>query len=107
VSRRRLILLRRILIVLAGLVLAWAVAAARTGGFIVELSAFRLSSRNPRNVLIIAVLMAAAAWRLSTSGRAGPLAEEWAWWRLTWPAILTRISMSWKLDVGSYQVSAR
>ena len=76
-----MILLRRTLLVAAFLTMIWAAVILQTGGIILEAGPFRLSSRNPRNVLIIAFLTAAAAWALSTPGRAGSFAEEWAWWR--------------------------
>src|ERR1700681_3909765 len=55
-----------ILFVLAAI---WAVAVPLTGGFAIDLNLFRLSSRNPRNVIVIAALSAVAAWVLATPGR--------------------------------------
>jgi hypothetical protein len=59
----------RVFLVLFGLATIWAVALALTGGFAIDLDGFRISSRRPRNVIVIAGLSAGAAWALATPGR--------------------------------------
>jgi len=82
VNSRRLIRLRRMLLALSVVAAGWAVAVALTGGFGFRHGAFRLSSRNPRNPLLIAVLGALASWALSLlPGVRGTLLDEWSWWR--------------------------
>ena len=58
--------LRRALLILCALAAIWAVAVALTGGFVVYLNSVRVSSRNPRNAAVIALLSALAVWALTT-----------------------------------------
>jgi hypothetical protein len=48
---------------------AWAAAVALTGGFAVDSHLIRLSSRSPRNAIIIAAISAAIAWALTPAFR--------------------------------------
>jgi len=81
-NSRRAIRLRRMLLALSVVAAGWAVAVALTGGFGFRLGAFRLSSRNPRNPLLIAMLGALASLGLSLlPGVRGTLLDEWSWWR--------------------------
>jgi Dolichyl-phosphate-mannose-protein mannosyltransferase len=54
---------------LAALAGAWAMAVALTGGFAIDFPFIHLSSRNPRNATILAVVSAAIAWVLAPAFR--------------------------------------
>jgi hypothetical protein len=60
---------RRALLVLGAASLAWSAVTALTGGFAVDLGAIPLSSRNPRNPLLLGVSSLVLAWLAAPSGR--------------------------------------
>ncbi|HEY6360512.1 MAG TPA: hypothetical protein VIX63_05380, partial [Vicinamibacterales bacterium] len=60
----RLIRVRSTLLVLCAIASAWALMLALTGGFVVTILSIRVSSRNPRNAVLIALLSGLAAWAL-------------------------------------------
>ena len=70
---------------------AWTVAVAITGGFLVRLGNLRLSSRDPLDAALVALLSGAGllALRRVPSSRTS-LTDEWTWWRGATVAILRR-----------------
>ncbi|MGE3888357.1 MAG: hypothetical protein AB7H81_18125, partial [Vicinamibacterales bacterium] len=80
----------RWLVALAVLAAVWAIAVAVTGGFVLRLGGFRLSSRRWQAAALVALVSAVAAWVTST-----PDERTAAWHRLRdwkrWP---------WWLDVA-------
>jgi hypothetical protein len=72
--------LRRACVILAVSGLVWSFAVSVTGGFVLDLSVLRVSSRNPRNPLLVTLLAMAAAWACSPAGqRRRALLVEWNW----------------------------
>jgi hypothetical protein len=69
---------RRTLLILAVLALVWAAIIAITGGVGVTVAGIRVSSRNPYNPLLIALLSACAVAALSRR-RADDLARDLRW----------------------------
>ena len=63
--------LRRGLVFLTGLALAWAVLLGATDGFVFSRGWLHISSRSARNPLLLAVLALAATWALGPGGRRG------------------------------------
>jgi len=63
--------LRRGLVFLTCLALAWAVLLDVTGGFVLSRGWLHISSRSARNPLLLAVLALAATWALGPGGRRG------------------------------------
>ena len=59
----------RLFLFLFVVAVVWVIAVARTGGFTLNFGLFRLRSRNPGNVVIIAALIGALAVVLATPGR--------------------------------------
>ena len=55
----------RRLLLAAVLLLSWAAFIAVSGGFVVDLGALRISSRNPTRVAAAGILLALVAWRLA------------------------------------------
>ncbi len=76
----------RWLLALAVLAVAWAVAVAVTGGFVVRLGGVRLSSRRWQAAALVALVSAVAAWVASTpAGRTAAWRRlrdwrRWPWW---------------------------
>ena len=68
--------LRRSLLGLAALLALWAAAVALTGGFVLDLGAIRLSSRNALNPFILALLACAAAAHAPAGRRRATLAAD-------------------------------
>jgi hypothetical protein len=66
--------------VLCALSTIWAAIVSFVGGLILQLGTIRVSSHNPRNAVLIAVVCMAAVWALSTGRHGGPLKDEWIWW---------------------------
>ena len=64
--------LRRLCLVIAGFASFWAYVVALIGGFVIEAGPVRLSSRNPRQALVLMVLASVARWALDRK------AERWA-----------------------------
>jgi len=70
----------RLLLISAALVLLWAWGISFSGGFFFRLGQVRISSRNPNNPLLIALLGVVAAWVAAPRGRRWPtLVNEWCW----------------------------
>jgi hypothetical protein len=63
-ARRRAIRWARAALIVAGVLTAWAILVAITGGIRYELGPLRISSRNPVRPALVALLLAALAWRL-------------------------------------------
>src|SRR5436190_14889818 len=58
--------LRRLLLILCPLVAAWTVIVRLTGGILLEVGSIRiLSSRNPQNPTIMAIVCGLTAWALT------------------------------------------
>jgi hypothetical protein len=77
----RLLLARRYLLAVSVVAAAWALAIAQTGGGVVRLGGWRLSSRDPATPAVIALVCGLIVLAL----RAYPAARttvraEWAWW---------------------------
>lgn len=61
--------LARALLLASGALLVWAAVVAITGGFRIEVSSIRISSRNASRIFLFATLPAALAWRLAYRDR--------------------------------------
>ena len=72
------------LLVLAVVMLLWALAVGLTGGFVLSIGGMRLSSRSMRNALMVFSLAMAAAWAIAPRGRRRSALSE-AWTRLAAP----------------------
>ena len=59
----------RVLLITVSLTLLWAWAISFTGGFLIEIGPARISSRNPQNPILLAIIAFAAAWVLAPRGR--------------------------------------
>lgn len=67
------------LLVLAAVMVLWALVIGLTGGFVLSIGGMRLSSRSMRNALILFSLAMAAAWAIAPGGRRmQALADAWA-----------------------------
>ena len=91
----RLIRLRQTLLVLCAIASAWAVVLALTGGFVVTILSIRVSSRNPLNAVLIALISGLAGWALpaprdrsgireigmACNARIRELPRRWSWRR--------------------------
>ena len=80
--RRHLAYVYRILGALCALAALWAGVLLLTGGLVVEFGGLRISSRQPRNAVLISLLCAVSVWLLSflPDGRT-TLRGEWARWQ--------------------------
>lgn len=86
----RLTRLRGALTSICALAVLWAALVAITGGFVLHLAGLPVTSRNPRNPLLIAIMAAIAAWALPGRRRAAREAvERWGprvrWLHARWP----------------------
>jgi len=79
VDSNRTTRLRRALLGLCALAAVWAGIVALGGGFIVSIGAIQLSSRNPLNPTVIAVLSGIGVWALSRPRPLQTLRGD-AWW---------------------------
>ncbi len=70
---------RRGLLVLGALAALWAAVVALTGGFVISFDQIRVSSRNPRNVVLIALLSGLAAWALALPDWRRGMREDVLW----------------------------
>jgi hypothetical protein len=61
--------LARVLLIMSGALLLWALAVTLTGGFRIEIGSIRISSRNASRIFLFAALPAALAWRLAYRDR--------------------------------------
>jgi hypothetical protein len=77
------------LLVLAVVMLLWALAVGLTGGFVFSIGGMRLSSRSMRNALMVFSLAMAAAWAIAPRGRRRSALSE-AWTRLAGPVDTAR-----------------
>src|SRR5262245_33844650 len=67
------------LLVLAAMMVLWALVVGLTGGFVLSIGGVRLSSRSMRNALILFGLAMAAACALAPAGRRmRALSDGWA-----------------------------
>ena len=73
-------LARRALLATALLAVVWVVAVAVTGGFSIQLAGLRVSSRNVRNPLLLALIAAGGVVALSGRARRRILHEDLRWW---------------------------
>jgi hypothetical protein len=72
--------LRRGLVVLAALLAGWALVITVTGGVSLRFASLSISSRAPRNPVILSAAAALAAWFLAPpAGRGSAVAADWAW----------------------------
>jgi hypothetical protein len=72
--------LRRGLVVLSALLAGWASIIAVTGGVSLRIAGVGISSRAPRNPLILSLAAALAAWFMAPrAGRGGAAAADWSW----------------------------
>src|SRR5687768_13167592 len=67
----RLARVRRCAIVLASTFAIWAPLVVLTGGFGFRIGSLSISSRRPRNAIIIALLLTLLAWLIAPAGRRG------------------------------------
>jgi hypothetical protein len=86
--------LRRALLALSALAALWAAVVWITGGFVAYVGSLPITSRNPRNPALIALLSALAARALPRPGGRRTFAQEWRWWtariaaqRKRWPRV--------------------
>lgn len=63
-NSRRVAVVRRVLLVVCACAIVWAVVLATSGGFVLRLGPLRISSRTPRNPVLIALASALATWAL-------------------------------------------
>ncbi|MCC7032747.1 MAG: hypothetical protein IT179_07940 [Acidobacteria bacterium] len=76
----------RWLLALAILAVAWAIAIAATGGFVLRLGGVRLSSRRWQAAALVALVSAVAAWAASTPAERSAAYRRvrdwrhWPWW---------------------------
>jgi hypothetical protein len=102
-SPARVSRLRHALLFVCALSVAWAAILVLTGGFVIHVFSISVSSRNPRNALIVALLSGGTAWALPMPGgrwRAasetsfrwfawiGALPTRWPWIRRANPATM-------------------
>jgi hypothetical protein len=85
VTRQRF---RRVLWAVCLLAAVWAFAVALTGGFIIHLGDWRLSSRTPKNPLLLAVLCGLAARWLSPKDGDDEGLALWRWCHAHFPVLL-------------------
>jgi hypothetical protein len=69
------------LLVLCTLAAIWAVVLAFTGGFVVHLGPVRVSSRTPRNAIVIALFAGLTAGALWLPRWRRTMREDWSWLR--------------------------
>jgi hypothetical protein len=94
--------LRRIVLSLAVAAALWAALAALTGGGSIQLGAIRISSRNPRNPFLTALLAAALAWAIAPRGSRTTAVVSDARWMFT-PVFVyvRRLAAAWmRADVS-------
>lgn len=82
---------RRALLVLCAIAATWALVVPLTGGFMFRVGAVRISSRNPLNGIIIALVAALAAGVLSVRDWRRAVREDRAWLRYTGTAVLESV----------------
>jgi len=82
----RYLRLRRGLVFLTCLALAWAALVGVTGGFVLSRGWLHISSRSARNPVLLAVLALAATWALGPGGRRGRALLA-AWHGMGHPAV--------------------
>jgi hypothetical protein len=76
----RLARVRRTAIVLASTVALWAPLVVLTGGFGFRIGSLSISSRRPHNAVVIALVLAAAAWLIAPAGqRTAAIRTDVAW----------------------------
>jgi hypothetical protein len=81
---------------LASLSAAWSAVALLTGGLSVNLGPLHLSSRNPRNPALAALLLLALAWALSVRGiRRQQLRTDWLWLGSSLRALAGKATSCW------------
>jgi 4-amino-4-deoxy-L-arabinose transferase-like glycosyltransferase len=86
--------LGRSAIVLAAAALLWALLLVTTGGFVVRVGAVSLSSRAPRNALLIALLAVVIAWTVAPTERRSATVGSDVRWLLA--AVWTAIHRTWR-----------
>jgi nitrate reductase NapE component len=79
---------RRALWALCGLAVIWAFATALTGGVIVHVGEWRLSSRGQRNPLMLAMVSGLLAWRQSRKDGRNEGLALWTWCQARIPVVL-------------------
>jgi hypothetical protein len=94
VDLNRLNRLRRALLALSALAALWAAVVWITSGFVVHVGSLPITSRNPRNPALIALLSALAARALPRPGGRRTIAQDWKAWtarivllRERWPRV--------------------
>jgi len=115
VNVNRLTRLRRWLLLLSAAAAAWALVVALTGGFVVRFAFIRLSSRSPRNSILLALLCVLAVgvltpdWRgeiqmaLSRCKKAGSLlmtrlSRHWPWLKWMPPVLIALVGIGLEID---------
>jgi hypothetical protein len=88
--------LRRVVLSIAVVAALWAALAALTGGGAIQLGAIRISSRNPRNPLLAALLAAALAWAIAPGGgRTTAIVSDARWMFTPMLEYLRRLAAAW------------
>jgi hypothetical protein len=90
----RLQRVRRGVLVLAACAALWAPLVVLTGGFSVRLGPLSISSRNPRNAVLIVLVLMAVAWTLAPRGaRTAAVGADLLW---QWEEMRTRSLRVWR-----------
>src|SRR6266542_2129487 len=83
--------LRSALIGICGLLTLWAAVVTVTKGFVIHVMGIAVSSRDPRNPALLAILSALAAWALPITDRHAAIRE----WQMRWSPRWTTVSSRW------------
>lgn len=78
----------RFLLPLAGILAAWALLVAVTGGVFFEIGSLRISSRNPVRPALLSLLFASIAWRLAYQDHLDARLRRWAVLRTFEPLVV-------------------
>ena len=92
---RALVRLRRACIWLALAAAAWAGIVALAGGFSLAIDGIRISSRNPRNPALVALICVALTWTLGRHRRRN--SEFLSEWRAVFAELVSHGSQLWRL----------
>ena len=91
--RRRLV---RALFLLGALAACWAIVVMWTGGVLTYVGGIRITSRAPRNVIVLAVVCLVFTWALGVPGhRVQTLAAEYRWLVDRLARLVPRVPPAW------------
>ena len=87
-DHRRAARVARVLLPVAGILGAWALLVAVTGGVFFEIGSLRISSRNPVRPALLSLLFASLAWRLAYQEHLDARLRRWAVLRTFEPLVV-------------------